>query len=224
MSDKPRLRKRPARILVVDDHPMMREGLRLRISSQPDLEVCGEAAQVSEAMTQLKATSPDLVIVDMALAGSHGLDLIKEIKARFPTIRMLVLSAYEESLYAERSLRAGAHGYVNKAECQENILDAVRTVLSGKRYLSDDMTQRLVRQAITGSDPGEADPIQHLSDRELEVFQLIGAGLTTSAIADRLYLSVHTVESHREKIRHKLGLKNGNELMKRAVQWVLESA
>ena len=224
MSAKPHLRKRAARVLIVDDHPMMREGLRVRISSQRDLEVCGEAADVKSALDLAKAVSPHLVIVDIALAESHGLDLIKEIHSRHPGVKMLVLSAYDESLYAERALRAGAHGYINKGECQDKILDAIRTLLEGRRYVSAELKERLVSQALGGSDATKADPVERLSDRELEVFRLIGQGMTTSIIARRLHLSVHTIESHREKIRHKLDLKNGAELMQRAVRWVLEHA
>jgi DNA-binding NarL/FixJ family response regulator len=224
MNDKTRRAgKRTMKILIVDDHPLMREGLASRIAPQADMEVCGEAASVDEALTQVKATNPDLVIVDIALADSNGIDLIKDVKARFPNIKMLVVSAYDESLYAERALRAGAHGYVNKQEVQEKVIDAIRAVLDGERYLSLSMTQKLVGQAIVGKDLTESDPIQRLSDRELEVFQLIGQGKTTGAIAEQLFLSVHTIDTHREKLRHKLGVKNGAELMRRAVQWTLEN-
>jgi DNA-binding NarL/FixJ family response regulator len=211
------------RILIVDDHPLMREGLAARIAPQSDMEVCGEAASVDEAIAQVKATNPDLIIVDIALAESHGIDLIKDVKARFPKIKMLVVSAHDESLYAERALRAGAHGYINKREVQEKVVDAMRSVLEGQRYLSAKMTQQLVGQAIGSKDSTESDPIQRLSDRELEIFHLIGQGKTTGAIAEQLFLSVHTIDTHREKLRHKLGVKNGAELMRRAVQWVLEN-
>jgi DNA-binding NarL/FixJ family response regulator len=213
--------KRTASILIVDDHPLMREGLAARIGSQADMEVCGEAASLREALAKVKSTSPDLVIVDMALIGSHGIDLIKEIKSRFPNVRMLAVSAYDESLYAERALRAGAHGYLNKRECQEKVIDALRAVLNGQRYVSSEMTQRLLGQAI-GDIESVDDPIQRLSNRELEVFQLIGRGQTTGAIARQLHLSVHTIETHREKLRHKLGLKNGVELTRSAIQFLLE--
>ena len=211
------------RILIVDDHPLMREGLAARIAPQSDMEVCGEAASVDEAIAQVKATNPDLIIVDIALAESHGIDLIKDVKARFPKIKMLVVSAHDESLYAERALRAGAHGYINKREVQEKVVDAMRSVLEGQRYLSAKMTQQLVGQAIGSKDSTKSDPIQRLSDRELEIFHLIGQGKTTGAIARQLHRSVHTVDTHREKIRHKLGVKTGTELMQRAVQWVLEN-
>jgi DNA-binding NarL/FixJ family response regulator len=163
------------------------------------------------------------VIVDIALADSNGIELIKDVKARFPKVKMLVVSAYDESLYAERALRAGAHGYINKCELQENVVEALRTVLDGQRYLSQKMTQRLVGQAVGSKDSTQDDPMRRLSDRELEVFQLIGQGKTTGDIARNLHLSVHTIDTHREKLRHKLGVKNSAELMQRAVQWTLEN-
>jgi DNA-binding NarL/FixJ family response regulator len=212
------------KILIVDDHPMMREGLAARITAQPDLATCGEACDINDALAQFKASQPDLIIVDLSLKTGHGLDLIKEIRARDEKVKILVVTAFDESLYAERSLRAGAQGFINKQELQESILDAIRTVLDGRRYLSDTMTQRLVARAVGGKDSNaHGDPVERLSDRELEVFTLIGRGKTTSAIANQLHLSVHTIDSHREKIRHKLNLKNGAELTQRAVQWVLES-
>jgi DNA-binding NarL/FixJ family response regulator len=211
-----------ARILIVDDHPMMREGLSVRISTQPDMRVCGEASDVDEALRQVQDLHPDLVIVDLSLRRGHGLDLIERIKAGHPTIKMLVVSQFDEALYAERSLRAGAQGYINKRECQEKILLALREVLAGRCYVSPEMTAHLVARAIDGGGPPGMDPVQRLSNRELEVFQLIGQGVPTSSIARQLHVSVHTVESHREKIRHKLGLKNGAELMRCAVQWVME--
>lgn len=215
---------RQSKIFVVDDHPLVREGLKARIESEPDLTVCGEAADAAEALAQLKTAVPHLVIVDLALKSSQGLDLIKEIKSRFSQMKMLVVSAYDETLYAERALRAGASGYVNKQEVQDTIIGAIRTVLNGQRYLSEQMTQRLLASAIGGSEEATSDdPAVCLSDRELQVFQLIGQGTSTSAIAKQLHLSVHTIDSHRENIRHKLRLVNGAELMQRAVQWVLEN-
>jgi DNA-binding NarL/FixJ family response regulator len=201
---------------------MMREGLSVRISAQTDMLVCGEAADVVEALRQVEDTHPDLVIVDLSLRRGHGLDLIARVKAGFPAVKMLVVSQFEESLYAERSLRAGALGYINKRECQENVVLAIREVLAGRRYVSPEMTARLVSQAIDGGTSSGTDPVERLSNRELEVFQLIGQGATTSSIARQLHVSVHTVESHRENIRHKLFLKNGAELTRCAIHWALE--
>jgi DNA-binding NarL/FixJ family response regulator len=208
------------RILIVDDHPLIREGLAARIAHQAGMEVCGEAADVDEALLQVKSLHPDLVIVDIQLGKRNGIELIKEIHSRFPSVKMLVVSAFQESLFAERALRAGANGYINKQELQDNVVNALRTVAAGERYLSSAMTQKLIGQAINRVDSAASDPIQRLSDRELEVFQLIGHGQTTRAIANQLHLSVHTIDTHREKIRRKLGLKHGAELMQRAVQWV----
>ena len=196
------------RILIVDDHPLLREGLAARITSQPDWVVCGEAASVDEALAQIKQTHPDLAIVDIQLSGSHGLELIKQLHDDFPEIRTLVVSAYDESLYGERALRAGI---------------ALQTVLAGQRYMSTALTRQLVSQAISGKGASHSDPVQTLSDRELEVFQLIGRGETTGAIARQLHLSTNTIDTHREKLRRKLGVKTGAELMQRAVQWVLEN-
>jgi DNA-binding NarL/FixJ family response regulator len=209
------------KILVVDDHPMIREGIITRLATQADLEVCGEAASEQEAMQQLKVTIPDLVIVDILLKGGNGIDLIKRIKANYPRVKMLVLSGYEESLYAERALRAGASGYVNKKESNEKVVDAIRTVLQGEPYLSENMKQQLIARAL-GTRCGDGDPVDSLTDRELEIFRMIGNGLTSGAIAGKLLISPHTVDTHREKIKRKLGAKNAAELSRQAVQWVLE--
>lgn len=214
---------RKTRILVVDDHPLVREGLAARIAPQPDMEICGEASSVSEGLAQVKATSPDVCLIDVQLVDSHGIDLIKEIHSRFPSVKMLVVSAFDESLYAERALRAGAYGYINKRELQDNVLDALRTVIDGQRYLSPKMTQQLVGQLVGSKDSLDANPIQRLSDRELEIFQLIGHGNTTGAIARQLHLSPHTIDTHREKIKRKLDLKNAAELQRAATQWMLEN-
>jgi DNA-binding NarL/FixJ family response regulator len=214
---------RASKILVVDDHPLVREGFASRISAQPDMQICGEAADVEEGLAAFNATMPDLTIVDLSLKAGHGLDLIKEIAARAPKAKMLVVSAFDESLYAERALRAGAMGYLGKQECRENVIDAIRTVLSGRRYLSPQMTERLLGHAIGGRDSEQTDVSEKLSDRELQVFQLIGQGLSTGAIAKQLRRSPHTIDTHREKIKTKLNLKTGAELTQRAVQWSLEN-
>ena len=213
----------PAKILIVDDHSMVREGLRLRISAFPDLEVCGEAVSEDEAMLLVKQTNPHLVIVDISLKGGHGIELIKRIKSSFPSIKMLVSSGFQESLYAERALRAGALGYLNKQDSGEKVIEAIRTVLRGERYVSPEITQRLVSQAL-GTKSESKDPIDLLTDRELEIFRMIGKGQTSSAIANDLLLSIHTIDTHRENIKRKLGLKNASELSRQAVQFVLENS
>lgn len=214
---------RKHRVLIVDDHAMVRDGIKLQVSMHQDLEVCGEAESADEALALIKQTHPDLVIVDISLKSGHGIALIKQIKSYDGTIKVLVSTMYNESLYAERALRAGALGYLNKQESRDKVIDAIRAVLDGKRYVSPQMTERLVGQAIGNSNSAHSSPIDTLSNRELEVFQLIGEGVTTGAIARKLHLSPHTIDTHREKIKTKLGLKNSGELQRAAVQWVLEN-
>jgi DNA-binding NarL/FixJ family response regulator len=210
-----------AKVLIVDDHPLVRAGLAARIAAQDDLEVCGEAADVEQALALLEVTKPELMIVDLALRQGHGLTLIKKASERYSATMALVVSVYDESLFAERTLRAGARGYVNKQEAQEKVIDAIRAVLRGEVYLSAQMTQRLLNQRVAGAP--KASGVESLSDRELEIFELIGRGTSTRSIARKLALSVHTIETHREHIRAKLNLRNGTELMQRAVVWLLES-
>ena len=210
------------RILIVDDHPMMRDGLAMRISSQLDMEVCGDASTEDEAFELFKQLSPDVVTIDIALKHGNGIELVKRIKAVDPKVKMLVVSAFQESLYAERAMRAGANGYVNKQESDKTIIEAIRVVLKGERYVSDEMTQRLVSQAL-GKRSETQDPVELLTDRELEIFRLIGSGVTTGAIAEQLFLSTHTIDTHRENIKRKLGVKTGAELARRAIQFMLES-
>ena len=209
-----------ARVLIVDDHPLVREGLVARISAQADLEVCGQASDIDEALSLLRATAPHLMIVDLALKRANGLDLIRRVTAWPSRPKILVVSAYDEALFAERVLRAGAQGYLNKQELQGSLIEALRALQRGELYLSAELTQRLAGQALSGRPaPLGTDA---LSDRELQIFELIGHGASTRLIATQLHLSVHTVESHREKIRHKLQLRNGTELLQHAVKWTLE--
>jgi DNA-binding NarL/FixJ family response regulator len=211
------------RILIVDDHPLVREGLTGLLCAQPGFEVCGEASGVAEARHLVELCHPDVAIIDLTLMDGNGIELIKELKERFKELKLLVLSMHEESLFAERALRAGAVGYVHKHEASRTIVQAVLTVLEGQLYLSQRLTQRMLQQAVRpGGDAGRS-PIERLTDREMEVFELIGEGLTSRQIAARLELSPKTVETHREHIKEKLDLKNGTELTKHAVQWVLES-
>ena len=208
-------------IAIVDDHPLVREGLAARICAQPDMEVCGEAEGIESALELIMIERPALVIVDIALRDGHGIDLIKRIAATGINTRMLVVSAYDESLFAERALRAGALGYINKQELQGKVVEALRTVLRGERYVSTAMAQRLIAQAI-GSKAAQGG-IETLTDRELQIFQLVGRGKSTREIAHELNVSVHTIDSHREHIRAKLDLHNGTELIQRAVQWHIEN-
>jgi len=211
-----------ARILIVDDHPLVRSGLRVLIDDEPDLQVCGEAADADEAIRTLDARKPDLVIIDLSLKGSSGLELIKRIKSRAPDVKMLVSSMHDESLYAERVLNAGAMGYINKQEAMEKVIEAIRGILQGRVFLSSAMSDRFLQRLTKDQKSQEQSAVGSLSDRELQVFELIGRGLATSAIAGQLHLSVKTVETHREKIKSKLKLTTATELTKHAVQWVLE--
>lgn len=211
-----------AKVLIVDDHPLMREGLAARIGSQPGLELCGEASDADEALALIDREKPELVIVDLTLRSGHGLDLIKKASQRTPPPKMLVVSAHDETLYAQRVLKAGALGYINKQEAQQHVVDAITTVLRGERWLSENMTRQLLGKAI-GTGQSKADGVDSLSDREIEIFELIGRGKKTRTIAEQLHLSIHTIETHRENIRAKLGLRSGSELSRAAVQWVLES-
>lgn len=210
------------RILIVDDHSLVREGLQLRISAFPDLQVCGEATAEDEAVEMVKKTNPNLVIVDISLKSGHGIELIKRIKNVDPAIKILVVSGFQESLYAERALRAGALGYLNKQDSGERVIDAIRTVIAGQRYVSAAITQRLVSQAL-GNRSKSVDPLDLLTDRELEIFRMIGNGKASGEIADELFLSTHTIDTHRENIKRKLGLKNAAELSRSAVQFLLEN-
>jgi DNA-binding NarL/FixJ family response regulator len=216
--------KKRAKILIVDDHPAVREALASRISRQPDLEVCGEAVDMGEALRLIAETQPDVAVVDISLKTGSGIDLIKRIKDRNDSVRTLVWSMHSESLYAERALRAGALGYINKDQATDKIIDAVRRVLDGKVYLSDAMAEKMLHRAVgVGRKGVTAAPLDVLADRELEVFRLIGQGVKTAEIAERLHLSVKTVETYRDRIRQKLDLSDGTELAHYATQWVLEN-
>jgi DNA-binding NarL/FixJ family response regulator len=210
------------KILIVDDHPSVREGLALRISLHADLEVCGEADSEEQAITLVQQMKPDLMLVDISLKSGHGLELIKRIRSMDPTVKMLVISGFQESLYAERACRAGALGYLNKQESSEKMIEAIRTVLGGERFLSPEISRRLISQAL-GSSDRKKTPIEQLTDRELEVFRMIGEGLSTGIIANRLFLSTHTIDTHRENIKRKLTLNSAAELSRAAVQWLLEN-
>jgi DNA-binding NarL/FixJ family response regulator len=211
-----------AQVLIVDDHPVVRRGLAELIRSEPGMEVCGEAADANEALRIADSTHPDVVIVDISLQAGNGIELIAQLKSRDERVRTLVSSVHDESLFAERALRAGAMGYINKQEPADKVLDAIHEILNGQVYLSPRMANRLL-QSVVGGEALEQDPICTLSNRELEVFELIGQGLTTKKIAGRLHLSPKTIETHREKIKTKLNLGNSTELSRRAVQWVLEN-
>jgi DNA-binding NarL/FixJ family response regulator len=209
------------KILIVDDHPVVREGLAMQIATQPDLEVCGEAEDVPGALGLLASVQPDVAIIDISLKKGNGIDLIGRIKDRHPTVRMLVWSMYPENLYAERALRAGAQGYLHKGRATSQLLDAIRAVLAGKVYVSTDLADELLHRAVGGK-VSVRSPIDLLSNRELETFELMGLGQTTEKIAGLMNVSPKTVETYRARIKEKLGLNNVTQLVQRAAQWVLE--
>jgi DNA-binding NarL/FixJ family response regulator len=214
--------QRRIKVFIVDDHPIVRHGLSQVIGQESEFEVCGEAAEASTAFRQIEETKPDLVIVDIMLRDASGLELIKQVKACNDQVKMLVTSMHDETLYAERALRAGAMGYLKKEEAVTKVIEAIRQVLKGKIYLSAAMADHFLHRALRGGDEPERSPIERLSDRELEVFELIGRGLTTRQIAERLHLSTKTIETHREHIKTKLQLKNNNELVRQAVLRLIE--
>jgi DNA-binding NarL/FixJ family response regulator len=216
--------KKRFRVLIVDDHPAVREALALRIGRQADMEVCGEAEDMAEALRLIADDPPDLAVVDISLKTGSGIDLIKRIKDRTDQVQILVWSMHSESLYAERALRAGALGYINKDQATDRIVEAIRRVLAGKVYLSESMAERLLQRSVgKPQEDGIHSPLDVLADRELEVFRLIGKGVKTAEIAERLHLSVKTVETYRDRIRHKLGLQDGTKLVHFATQWAMEA-
>ncbi|GIV59592.1 MAG: DNA-binding response regulator [Rhodothermaceae bacterium] len=208
------------KILIVDDHPLMRKGLALSIESETDLKVVAQAADAEEALAALETHDPDMAVVDISLPGMSGLELIKHMLALKPGLKVLVVSRHDESLYAERAIRAGARGYVMKLEAGEVIVQAVRRVLNGGIYVSEEVNERLLMGIAAGREMLAKSPLEVLSDRELEVFELTGRGLGTREIAERLHLSIKTVESYRARIKNKLNLNTAAELMQHAVQWV----
>lgn len=212
-------KKGKGKILLVDDHPIVRQGLTEMINNEKDLVVCGTADDLHKALDQIAALGPDLVVVDISLKGSNGIELLKNIKVRYPKMRVLMLSMHDESLYAIRALRAGASGYIMKQEATEKVLTAIRQVLKGEVYLSERMEKRMMQQLVGGRAVRTGSPIEDLSDRELEVFGLIGQGHGTRQIAEELHLSIKTIESHRAHIKEKLNLKNAAELVQHAIQW-----
>jgi DNA-binding NarL/FixJ family response regulator len=208
-----------SRVFLVDDHPLVREHLTALLQRESDLEVCGEAGDAPTALSLITQRAPDLVILDISLKRSHGLELLKDIKEMRPTLPVLVLSMHDESLYAERSLRAGALGYITKEEATVNVLTAIRKVLSGQVYLSERMASRMVKQMVGGRTEETASPFELLTDRELEVFQMIGRGLGTRTIAEELRLGIKTVESYKARIKEKLHLTEGEQLLQHAIEW-----
>ena len=213
----------PHRILIVDDHPMVRAGLAHLIADEPDLSVCGEADGIAEALRLMVAEKPDLAIIDLSLADGSGLDLIERIKARDTDALMLVASMHDEFLYAERVLAIGARGYINKQKAPEKMIEAIRRVLAGKVYLSEPMTERLLNGMVNHDEEQQRLPtVERLTNRELMIFELIGEGRSTCKIAKHLNLSVKTIESHQANIKKKLALNSAHELTRKAILWLME--
>jgi DNA-binding NarL/FixJ family response regulator len=219
------IRKGKARVLLVDDHPILRKGLAQMINMEQDLTVCGEAEEAGKAFELVGTLQPDVAVVDISLKTGNGIELVKNVKARYPELPILVLSMHDESLYAERALRAGSLGYIMKEEATEQVLVAIHRVLKGEIFLSEKMKSRMLQQLTTGGrNKVVVSPIENLTDRELEVFRLIGEGRSTRQIAGELHLSVRTVEAYREYIKSKLNLRNATELVQHAFHWVHHEA
>ena len=211
-----------ARIVIVDDHPIVRAGLAALIATQSDLEVCGQAEDADTALRLIESEAPHLAVIDLSLKDSNGLDLIKRLALGFGKVRILVSSMHDEAVYAERALNAGALGYINKQEATRNMLAAIRQVLQGQVYLSPRMSESLLHRMVGPRGDEGSDAVETLSDRELEVFRMIGHGMTSGSIADQLNLSPKTVQTYRQRIKQKLGIETAAELATRASRWVLE--
>ncbi len=210
------------RVLIVDDHPVFRHGISALINAEQDFEVCGQAHTSPLALDAMRKLNPDVALVDVSLPGTNGVELIKLMKAEQPKLPILVLSMHDESLYALRALRAGALGYVMKAEALNSVLIALRKVLEGRIYVSDKFSDRLIFQAVQAVDGGLGSPVDQLSDRELEVLERIGRGSSTREVAEDLNLSVKTIETHRAHIKEKLGFKDAREMLRFANEWIAQ--
>jgi len=207
-------------ILVVDDHPIFRHGLADLIATQPDLVVCGHADSAPTALDQMRRLKPDMAILDVSLRGTNGIELVKLMKAEAPRLPILVLSVHDESLYALRALKAGALGYIMKAEAGQHVISGIRHVLEGKIFVSPKFSEQLIFKAIHSLETGDGSPVDQLSDRELEVLELLGKGHNTRSVAKLLNLSVKTIETHRAHIKEKLGFKDASEMVRFAIDWV----
>jgi DNA-binding NarL/FixJ family response regulator len=213
-----------SRVIVVDDHPIVRQALAQMINREPDLVVCGEAEEARSALQAIAALQPDIVVVDISLNGPSGLEVLKAIRQTDPKLRVLILSMHDEMVYAERALRAGANGYIMKQEATEMVLVALRRILGGEVYVSNRVANRMLKQLVGGAMSARKSPVDDLTDRELEVFRLIGEGHSTRQISDELHLSVKTVETYQSHIKEKMGLRNARELVQYAIQWAISES
>jgi len=210
-----------SKVFVVDDHPIVRQGLALLINREADLTVCGEAEDAQSAMQSVSRDHPDIMVVDISLNGPDGLDLLKDIRMRHPDLPVLILSMHDESIYAERALRAGAQGYIMKQEATEKVLVALRRILSHEIYVSERIANRMLQRYIGSPGADRPSSVADLTDRELEVFRLIGEGHSTRQIAEELHISVKTFESYQAHIKEKLSLRSARELVQHAIQWTI---
>jgi DNA-binding NarL/FixJ family response regulator len=208
------------RVLIVDDHPIVRHGLSQLIDAEPDLDVCGTAGTAEEGLRMAGELKPEVGLIDISLKDGNGIELIKEIRTEDKDMAILVISMHDEALYAERALKAGANGYITKQQADETVIDAIRKVLEGEMYITDELSAQMLRQYIGGAEAGESAGVERLTDRELEVFEWIGKGLSSQEIADKLDLSIKTIEVHRAHIKKKLELDKPSQVIQRAVQWV----
>jgi DNA-binding NarL/FixJ family response regulator len=213
-----------SRVIVVDDHPIVRQGLAQMIDREPDLTVCGQAEEARSALQAIATLKPDIVVIDISLNGPSGLEILKTIRQTDPKLKVLILSMHDELVYAERALRAGANGYIMKQEATEAVLVALRRILGGEVYVSNRVANRMLRQLVGGTSTTRKSPVDDLTDRELEVFRLIGEGHSTRQISDDLRLSVKTVETYQSHIKEKLGLKNARELVQYAIEWAISES
>jgi len=212
---------RKSKVFIVYDHPIIRQGLGLLINREADMIVCGAAEEAQSALRSIPTLQPDVLLVDISLNGPDGLELVKNIRTRDRDLPILVLSMHDESIYAERALRAGANGYIMKQEATEKVLVAIRRILRGEMYLSNRVSSKMLQQYVRGSSTARQSPVADLSDRELEVFRLVGEGHGTRQIADELHLSIKTVETYQAHIKEKLSLRNARELVQHAIEWHL---
>lgn len=210
------------RIYIVDDHPLMRKGMAMTLDSEMGFTVCGQAVSAEDAMKEIQSLKPDVAVVDISLPGMSGIELIKHLLGFLPDLKILVVSRHDEELYAERAIRAGAKGYLMKLEAGDTIVSAIRQIMNGGLFLSNKIGSKIIMKLTSGQQHDADNPLGILSDRELEVFELTGRGLSTKEIAERLFVSVKTIESYRARIKDKLQITTANDFIRRAVKWVEE--
>ncbi len=223
MTSKSDFSRDEIKVFIVEDHPIFRSGLAQLIENESGMGVCGESEEHLDALNRIKKIKPDLVIVDLSLKDSSGMELIKDLKLYMPDVKILTISMHDENIYAERVLRSGAKGYIMKQEAPETIITAIRQVMNGRVYVSENIQLQMLNKFVDGKDSHQSSPLDLLSDRELEVFELIGNGFSTRQISDKLHISIKTVENHRAHIKDKLNISNSIELIRQATIWVQQA-